>query len=79
MKGAKIDAATRFIDFAISKDPQQKIAQMLGCLPINKEAEVTPEMRKVVPPDTEFRYMDEVAIAGQLPAWSDRWQKEIQR
>jgi putative spermidine/putrescine transport system substrate-binding protein len=79
MKGAKVDAAARFIDFVIGKEPQEKIAQMLGCLPINKQAQVAEDMRAVVPADTEFKYMDEAAIAGQLSAWNDRWQKEIQR
>lgn len=79
LKGGDIEAATRFIDFAIGKEPQEKIAKQLGCLPINTQAEVSPELREAVPADTQFRYMDEPTIAGQLSAWNDRWQQEIQR
>lgn len=79
LKGGDIEPATRFIDFIISKGPQEGIARQLGCLPINTEAEVSPELREAVPEDTQFRYMDEPTIAGVLPAWNDRWQQEIQR
>ncbi len=79
LKGANVEAATRFIDFAISKEPQQKIAQMLGCLPINTMSEVSPTMREAVPASTEFRFLQEGVMASQLSGWNDRWQREIQR
>ena len=78
LKGADVEAATRFIDFAISKDAQEGIAKQLGCLPINTQAAVSPELREAVPADTQFRYMDEPTISTQLSAWNDRWQQEIQ-
>jgi len=79
LKDANVDAATRFIDFAISKEPQQKIAQLLGCLPINTQSEVAPAMREAVPAGTEFRFLQEAVMASQISAWNDRWQREIQR
>lgn len=79
LKGADVEAAATFIDFVISKKPQEEIAEMLGFLPMNDKAELPPELRELVPADIEVRYPDEVAIAENLTAWADRWQQEIQR
>jgi putative spermidine/putrescine transport system substrate-binding protein len=79
LKGANVAAATAFIDFIIGKEPQEKIAEMLGFLPMNEQAELPAALRELVPPGTEVRYPDEVAIADKLTAWADRWQQEIQR
>lgn len=79
LKGADTEAATRFIDFIISKEPQERIASMLGALPINTEADLPSDMQEVIPTDTELLYIDEAAITGQLSEWDSRWQREIQR
>jgi putative spermidine/putrescine transport system substrate-binding protein len=79
LKDADVNAATRFIDFAVSKEPQEKIAEMLGCLPVNKKAQFPLALRDAISPDTELRYIDEAAITPQLAKWDDRWQREVQR
>jgi putative spermidine/putrescine transport system substrate-binding protein len=80
--GSRNPAAARaFIDFALSAEPQVKMAQLMYYGPTNRKAVLPPELlartssapatlAKMVPVDWGF-------VAGALDQWSALWRREV--
>jgi putative spermidine/putrescine transport system substrate-binding protein len=75
------DAALAFIDYALSPEPQARLAQVMYYGPTNKKAKLPPAMlaRTSSAPETLSKMLpvDWDAVANIQDQWSDRWRREI--
>ena len=74
-------AALAFIDYALSAEPQERLAQIMYYGPTNKKAKLAPELlartssapatlQKMLPVDWDY-------VASVQDQWSDRWRREV--
>ena len=70
--------AIRFVDFAIGKAAQEDFARRVDVLPANSEAKAPDSLAAFAPPREKMRFPDDDTITKNLPAWADRWNREIQ-
>jgi len=80
--GARNKSATlAFIDYALSAEPQERLAQIMYYGPTNKKAKLAPELlartssapatlQKMLPVDWDY-------VASVQDQWSDRWRREV--
>jgi putative spermidine/putrescine transport system substrate-binding protein len=84
LKGAPHpDLAQEFVNYLISAEAQELFARYVFFGPINKHTKLDPETAKRVPhgPEQLARLvkLDYVAMNEQLAAWTERFNKEIER
>ncbi len=75
------DAARAFIDYALSAEPQVRMAQAMYYGPTNRHAVLAPELlaRTSTAPDTLARMVpvDWGYVSSVQDAWSARWRREV--
>jgi putative spermidine/putrescine transport system substrate-binding protein len=75
------EAALAFINYALSPEPQAKLAQIMYYGPTNKKATLPPELmaRTSSAPTTLAKMLpvDWDAVASVQDQWSDRWRREV--
>lgn len=78
VKGAKHpNAAKKFIDFMLTDEVQQLLAEKIYLSPTT-DVKLTPEVAKLLEFDkTKIKEFDNEIIAKELPAWIERFNKEI--
>ncbi|MGF7160094.1 putative spermidine/putrescine transport system substrate-binding protein [Rhodoligotrophos appendicifer] len=80
--GKNTELATKFVNFLVGQQAQEIMAQKLGWLPVNKKATLPPDMSSVItsPPANGDKIVpiDWTYLNKQLPAWTERWNKEIE-
>jgi putative spermidine/putrescine transport system substrate-binding protein len=67
----------RFIDFALSKPVQEALCNGLVAGPVNRNAQVNASVRERVPPLDRLQLFDWFKIVPQMPALTDRWNREV--
>jgi len=79
-----IPAATRdpglckqFIDFAISKGPQDAFCNSMGYGPVNRTAVLTGKAKERVPPLSSLKVIDWFSVVPNLGTWQERWNREV--
>ncbi len=73
----KREAAARFIDFCLSKDMQDVIAQGQGMGPVHPGASTLPEIAATLPkPEDRVSYDDDI-INANIGAWNERFSREV--
>lgn len=79
VKGSKnVEAAYKFIDFALSKDIQEAFTAERLSLPVNRTAAITDAVKPYVPDSSKFRYPDAAIVKDALPKWIERWDQQVQ-
>lgn len=83
VKGAKHpELAEQFINYLIGQEAQELMAQKLGWMPVNKQAQLPSDMAAVIasPPGTGDNMVpiDWTWLGEQRPAWVERWNKEVE-
>jgi putative spermidine/putrescine transport system substrate-binding protein len=83
VKGAKHqELAEQFLNYLISKEAQELIASKLGWMPVNKSAQLPSDMAAVItsPPGSgdNMVSLDWTYLGQQRPAWTERWNKEVE-
>jgi putative spermidine/putrescine transport system substrate-binding protein len=81
--GAKhADLADKFLNYLISAEAQELMAKKLGWMPVNKKAQLPSDMAAIItsPPGSgdNMVSMDWTLLGRQRPAWTERWNKEIE-
>ncbi len=77
------DLGYKFVDMMLSREEQENTAKFIGLGPVHKQAKLDPDTAKKVIYGSE--YVSRVVIPNwQLvnanrPAWTERWNKEIER
>jgi len=84
LKGAPHpELAQEFVNYLVSAEAQAAFAKYVFFGPINRLTKLDPETAKRVPHTREqlakLVKLDYVAMNEQLPAWTDRFNKEIER
>ena len=79
LKGPNSAAAIKFMNFALGPEQQTAYAARGGFLPVNIKAKVSPQLQGFVPPLSQMRFANDVAISKALPDWTDRWNQIVQR
>lgn len=82
VSGAKNrEAALAFINYALSPEPQARLAEIMYYGPTNKKAKLPPELlaRTSSAPETLSKMLpvDWSAVAAMQDQWSDRWRREV--
>ena len=70
--------AHKFLDFISTADAQQAYCAEIVCTPVNEKAQAPEEIRDFRPPANLIYDADWGSINSNLPAWDDRFKKEIQ-
>jgi putative spermidine/putrescine transport system substrate-binding protein len=77
------DLAHKFIDMLLSKEEQENTARYIGLGPVNKQAKLEAEFAKKVIYGEEFVtrlvFPDWTFINANRAAWTERWNKEVER
>jgi putative spermidine/putrescine transport system substrate-binding protein len=78
-----VDLAYKFIDMLLSKEEQENTAKFVGLSPINREAKLDAELAKKMVYGAEYVSRLQVpnwtVINANRAAWTERWNKEIER
>jgi putative spermidine/putrescine transport system substrate-binding protein len=79
--GKNREASLAFIDYALSPEPQARLAEIMYYGPTNKKAKLPPELfaRTSSYPATLSKMLavDWDAVAAVQDQWSDRWRREV--
>jgi putative spermidine/putrescine transport system substrate-binding protein len=83
VKGAKhVDLAEKFLNYLIGQEAQELMAQKLGWMPVNKSAKLPSNMAAIIASPAgsgdNMVSMDWKYLGEQRPAWTERWNKEIE-
>jgi len=70
--------AHKFLDFISTAEAQQAYCAEIVCTPVNEKAQAPEEIRDFRPPANLIYDADWGTINANLPAWDDRFKKEIQ-
>jgi putative spermidine/putrescine transport system substrate-binding protein len=70
--------AHKFIDFISTAESQQAYCAEISCTPVNPKAKAPAEIQQFRPPAELIYDADWHTINQDLPAWNDRFRKEIQ-
>jgi putative spermidine/putrescine transport system substrate-binding protein len=70
--------ALKFVDFISTAEAQQAYCAEIVCTPVNPKAQAPAEIRDFRPPAELIYDADWRSINQNLPAWDDRFKKEIQ-
>jgi putative spermidine/putrescine transport system substrate-binding protein len=77
------ELADAFLNYLVGVEAQTVVGKELGFGPVNDQVELTPEEAAKVTygPDaaSHLVQMDWATINEQRPAWTDRWNREIER
>ncbi|WP_339114729.1 ABC transporter substrate-binding protein [Thioclava sp. GXIMD2076] len=76
------DDAQAFIDYLLDPEIQVKIADAMGAGPVNKKAELPPELAESLPYGDKIKSLKTVDWDGINPerqAWTARWAREVER
>ena len=71
------ELAYEFVNFAISREAQEKFANGVEYGPCNVKAQLTGRAKERVPPVNRLMRIDWAKIQPQIPAMQQRWQREI--
>jgi putative spermidine/putrescine transport system substrate-binding protein len=75
------EAANVFINYALSPEPQQRMAELMYYGPTNRNAKLPPELfaRTSTAPETLSKMIpvDWAYVASVQDRWSDRWRREV--
>lgn len=82
-KGSKnVDLAMSYIEAVLSQDGQACFAEKKYAGPVNTKVSLSDKVAKIVPFGESYErlwYPDTDAVAKLRPAWTKRWQREINR
>lgn len=82
-KGARNKAlAEQYLNRALAPDAQRCFAENQYAGPTNRTVELSPELARLVPyreAVEKLYFPPPEAVAANLPAWTDRWNREIAR
>ncbi len=83
VKGAKhVELAEKFLNYLIGREAQELMADKLGWMPVNKSAKLPSDMAAIIasPPGSgdNMVSLDWKYLGEQRPAWTERWNKEIE-
>jgi putative spermidine/putrescine transport system substrate-binding protein len=71
------ELAKRFVNFAISKPIQEAVCNGLVAGPCNTKAEISAATRERVPTLDKLRLFDWFKVVPQMPALTERWNREV--
>lgn len=74
----KADLAMKFVDFIATAEAQTAYCGFITCTPVNPAASAPASIGSFRPPAELLYRADWHVINDQLPAWDDRFKKEIQ-
>ena len=73
------DLAKAYINYALRKDVQTKLADQLIVTPSRSGVEVTPDLQKLIITDpAQMFFMDDAVTAAKQREWLDRYTREVQ-
>ncbi len=73
----KKEAAAKFIDFCLTKEMQDFIAQGQGMGPVHPQASTLPEIAAVLPRPQDRVSFDDDVINANIAAWNERFNREV--
>ncbi|MFA5664468.1 extracellular solute-binding protein [Castellaniella sp.] len=73
----KKDSATKFIDYVLNKDAQEKLAAGHFSVPVNRKAQAPEEISGLMPAEDQLISIDEVILNEHADEWSRRFHSEI--
>ena len=69
--------AAQFIDFCLTEEVQNLVAQAQGMGPVHPNATSIPEIQAVLPKPEDRVGLDEVLINADINAWNERFNREV--
>jgi putative spermidine/putrescine transport system substrate-binding protein len=71
------DMCKKFVNFALSKSTQEAVCDGLVAGPTNTKAQISAKTRERVPPLDKLQLFDWYKVVGQMPALTERWNREV--
>ena len=76
---SRVALAKTYINFALRKDVQTKLADQLIVTPSRTGVEVSPDLQKLIITDpSQMFFMDDAVTAAKQREWIDRYTREVQ-
>lgn len=77
--GGSSDAAATFIDYAISKEAQERFVEVIPYGPVNSTVELDPELKdKVATESGNIVDVDWLKVSQLRDEWTETWRREVQ-
>lgn len=73
----KTDLAAQFIDFCLTREAQEIVAQGQGMAPVHPDAKPLPVIAATVPAQADRVTFDDGVINANIGAWNERFNREI--
>lgn len=73
------NAAYAWVDYLLSAEVQQKMVTTLGYTPVNRDAKIPADLQKFYSDLKNVLIPDWRYISAQLPAYVERWNREVER